>query len=88
MGGNHLIVGVHLSDRITDAGAVLAVFTEFGCDIKTRIGLHDADGRVCGPGGVIVLELVGGEEAAARMIARLNTIEGVEVQKMIFGHRG
>jgi hypothetical protein len=86
MSRNHLILGVHLTDRIKEAVDVQRVFTEFGCDIKTRIGLHDADGTVCGPGGVIVLEIVGSEESYDTMAARLAAIPGVEVQRMVFNH--
>ncbi len=86
MSERHLILGVHLTDRVSEAVEVQKAFTEFGCDIKTRVGLHDADGRVCGPGGVILLELVGGEEAADKLAARLVAISGVEVQRMVFDH--
>ncbi len=86
MSEQHLILGVHLTDRVTEAVEVQKAFTEFGCDIKTRVGLHDADGRVCGPGGVILLELVGGAESADRLAARLTAIQGVEVQRMAFDH--
>jgi hypothetical protein len=88
MSEKHLILGVHLSDRIKEAVEVQRLFTEFGCDIKTRVGLHDADGRVCGPGGVIILELVGGEESCDKLATRLADIDGVEVQKLIFDHAG
>jgi hypothetical protein len=86
MSADHLILGVHLSDRVTEAVEVQAVFTELGCNIKTRIGLHDADGNVCGRGGVILLELVGGEDSYEKMAARLAAIPGVEVQRMVFAH--
>jgi len=63
MSEHHLILGVHLSDRVKQAVDVQRVFTEFGYDIKTRVGRHDPEGRVCGSGGVILPELVGGEES-------------------------
>jgi hypothetical protein len=83
---SHRILGVHLSDRVSKAADVQRVFTEFGCDIKTRVGLHDADGNICGRGGVIVLELVGSAESYHNMAAQLEAIPGVEVQKMVFDH--
>jgi hypothetical protein len=88
MGETHLILGVHLTDRVREAVDVQRLFTEYGCDIKTRVGLHDADGQVCSPGGVILLELVGGEESCDKLAAQLQAIEGVEVQKMVFGQAG
>ena len=67
MSENHLVLSVHLSDRVKEAVDAARAFPELGRDIKTRVGLHDADGRVCGSGGVILLELVGGEESCNKL---------------------
>jgi len=80
----HMIVGVHVTDRVKKSGEVQKIFTEYGCSIKTRIGLHDASENVCAPNGVIVLEVVGEEKVCNEMVAKLGGIGGVEVQKMIF----
>jgi hypothetical protein len=88
MSESHQILGVHLMDRIAKAGEVQRVFTEFGCDIKTRVGMHDARGDVCGPGGIIILECVGSEESFGQLATQLSAIAGVEVQKMVFNHTG
>jgi hypothetical protein len=88
MSENHQILGVHLIDRIAKAGEVQRLFTEFGCDIKTRVGMHDARGDVCGPGGIIILECVGSAESFEQLAAQLKAIEGVEVQQMVFNHVG
>lgn len=47
MSDTHIILGIHVSDRLKNAVDVQKVFTEYGCNIKTRIGLHDADENVC-----------------------------------------
>ena len=65
---------------------VQKVFTEYGCNIKTRIGLHDVDERSCSPSGVVLIEFFGSEDEAAAMMARLNAVDGVGVQKMVFHH--
>jgi hypothetical protein len=80
----HLILGVHITDRLEEAPRVQAVFTEFGCNIKTRIGLHDTDGELCSGTGVVLLELVGGKPVADEMAARLAAIAGVHTQLMVF----
>ena len=82
----HVVVGVHITERVTHASEVQKVFTEFGCQIRTRLGLHEADKGVCSPNGLILLELVDDDEKVAEMIARLNTICGVDVQSMVFDH--
>jgi ACT domain-containing protein len=82
----HIILGIHVSDRLKNAAEVQKVFTEYGCNIKTRIGLHDTDENVCSPSGVVLIEFFGRDDEASAMMARLNEVEGVQVQKMVFGH--
>ena len=80
----HMIVGIHVSDRVKKSGEVQKLFTEYGCNIKTRIGLHDASDNVCAPNGMILLELVGDEGTCNEMAQKLNGLDGVEVQTMVF----
>ena len=82
----HLIVGVHITNRVKRAPEVQKVLTEFGCSIKTRLGLHEASATACSPNGLILLEMVGDDKASNRMARKLKAIEGVEVQKMVFAH--
>ena len=87
MNDDHIILGIHVSDRLKNAVDVQRVFTEYGCNIKTRIGLHDVDATVCSPSGVVLIEFFGTNDDAAAMMARLNEVEGVHVQQMVFGHQ-
>ena len=41
MSDEHIILGIHITDRLKNAVDVQKVFTEYGCNIKTRVGLHD-----------------------------------------------
>ena len=86
MSDSHKILAVHITDRMKDAAAVQKVFTEFGCNIRTRVGLHDVAGDVCAPGGVVILELVGPGTITGEIAGRLSAITGVEVQKVEFTH--
>jgi hypothetical protein len=86
MSDSHKILAVHITDRMKDAAAVQKVFTEFGCNIRTRVGLHDVTGDVCAPGGVVILELVGPTTIAGEIAGGLSAITGVEVQKVEFVH--
>ena len=86
MNDDHIILGIHITDRLDEASAVQAVFTEFGCNIKTRIGLHDVDETTCSPSGVVLLEFFGSLAEAEAMSAKLAQVEGVHVQTMVFGH--
>ena len=82
----HVILGVHLTDRVRQASEVQQVFTEFGGHIKTRLGLHDVGPGGSATTGLIVLELIGDTASFDAMAARLKALEGVEVQRMVFGH--
>jgi len=83
---DHIILGIHVGDRLKNAGDVQKVFTEYGCNIKTRIGLHDVDASVCSPSGVVIIEFFGDDDQAGAMMDKLNEVEGVQVKKMVFGH--
>ena len=82
----HVILGIHINDRIREVQFVQQAFTEYGCYIKTRIGLHQVDEHVCSPRGLILLEMYGDESKYSALAERLAKIEGVEVQKMVFAH--
>ena len=36
----HIILGVHITDRIGHVDPVQHLLTEYGCSIRTRLGLH------------------------------------------------
>lgn len=82
----HIVVGIHITERVKHAGEVQKVLTEFGCQIRTRLGLHEADAGVCSSNGLILLELVDNDAQVASLKERLDAIEGVEVQSMVFDH--
>ena len=86
MKADHIILGIHITDRVRFAGEVQKVLTEFGCNIKTRLGLHEVSENYCAGEGVVLLELVGGPEILQRMTAKLAVIEGVQVKEMVFAH--
>ena len=86
MKADHIILGIHITDRVRLAGEVQKVLTEFGCNIKTRLGLHEVAENYCAGEGVVLLERVGGPEILQRMTAKLAVIEGVQVKEMVFAH--
>ncbi len=86
MQNDHIILGIHITDRLQHAGEVQKVFTEYGCNIKTRLGLHETNENFCSPRGVVILELLGDAGVWQGMKAKLEAIEGIEVKEMIFSH--
>lgn len=82
----HLIFGVHVNNRVKEVPNIQKLLTEYGCNIKTRVGLHHVDEQVCSPRGLILLEMVGDEKLCQELAARLTALEGIEVQQMRFDH--
>ncbi len=83
---DHLVLGVHVTDRVHHAGEVQNALSEYGHIIKTRIGLHDVHGDRCTPGGLILLEIHGDERSVETLRQTLTRIAGVEIQEMLFRH--
>jgi hypothetical protein len=82
----HVILGVHVVDRAHHAPGVQSVLTEFGENIKTRIGLHDVHEGYCSPNGLMLIEFIGPDARRDSLIDQLSAIQGVEVKRMVFDH--
>ena len=82
----HIILGVHITDRIHHVDSVQHLLTEYGCSIRTRLGLHEANKGFCSPNGLLLLEMTDEDAKATELMDKLNAIEGVEAQKMTFDH--
>ncbi|MBT3278474.1 MAG: hypothetical protein HN909_05690 [Phycisphaerales bacterium] len=79
----HTILGIHITDRLEEAVPVQQALTEFGNTIKTRLGLHEpGDSK----NGLVLLEVVAEAEKIQQICDKLNAIDGVEVQTMVFHH--
>ena len=85
MSADHVILGVHVTDRQHNAGELQRVLTEFGGNIKTRLGLHEV-GSSSSPMGLVLLELVGEGPVLAKMKSQLAGVKGLEVKEMVFTH--
>lgn len=84
--GDHTIVGVHVHRRRQNAAGVQQVLTEFGDVIRTRLGLHELDGKEASPNGLILLELVGDMRRVRSCIAALRRCGGIQLKTMVFAH--
>jgi ACT domain-containing protein len=84
--GRHIVLGIHITDRVHHVPDVQNLFTEYGCSIKTRIGLHTVSEIYCSPNGLILLEMAGPERPIFELIEKLKAVEGVDVQQMVFEH--
>lgn len=79
-----VILGVVVRDRIKEAGHVQEILTEFGCSIKTRLGIHEVSEDHCSQSGIIILELFGDLAEQRKLEKKLKETAGVEIQRMAF----
>ncbi len=78
------VLGILVTDRIAEAGQVQQVLTKYGCNIKTRIGLHEVDDNQCSKNGLILIELCGQSSDWDLIEKDLAKIDGIKTQKMSF----
>jgi len=74
------ILVVLIGKRKESAVTVQKILTEWGCMIKTRLGIHDGVLDNCSDEGLIILELVGEEENKIEMTRKLNLLHGVKAE--------
>jgi hypothetical protein len=82
----HVVFGVHVTDRLKHVDRVQHLLSEYGCNIKTRLELHEVSEQFCSSNGLLLLEMVGDEKKCMELADKLNAVEGIEVQKMVFDH--
>lgn len=78
------ILGVLLSNRVVTSPAFQEVISKHGCNIKTRIGLHQVANDKCSTDGVILLEVIGDDNEINSLTSAIQAIQGAQVQKMSF----
>ena len=71
------IVLIRLDKRRDKALDVQKVLTEYGCNIKVRLGLHNSQDGVCGEDGLIVLDVKAEDTRIEELIQHLNQQETV-----------
>ena len=69
-----------MRNRRESALRVQKLLTDFGCMVKTRLGIHDGVSDKCSDTGLIILELAGKPKDKATLAAKLNKVPGVKVK--------
>jgi hypothetical protein len=78
----HTIFGLHISHRTENVPAVQAALTKYGCSIRTRLGIHDADSTSCSPSGLVLVDVFGPD--TEKFYMELAQLRGVDLQRMDF----
>ena len=75
------IMAILQENRVETAVKVQDVLTKYGCYIRMRLGLHDAEIDQCSNNGLILLQLCG-DVPVSEMEKELVAIESVKVKYM------
>ena len=80
-----IIMGIQLEHRQEAVREVQALLTEYGCYIRTRLGVHEASEDSCGEKGLIIIELVNTrKDITDEMEMKLKQLDFVTVKTMKF----
>ncbi|MDD5066499.1 MAG: hypothetical protein PHF84_05580 [bacterium] len=69
-----------LGKRMNSAVETQKVLTEFGCIIKTRLGLHNLSDNQCEESGLVILEVQGEPGQQKEFRKKLSRIRGVNLK--------
>ena len=78
------IMGILITDRLKDATELQKVMTEYGCLIKTRLGLHEVSNNTCSKKGLLVLEVIGQKSEWEKFEFAIKSVDGIELKYMDF----
>ncbi len=81
------VLGVMVHNPGEGSKKIQNILTMYGCNIRTRLGLHDSVGEYAADTGLMLLELTGDASECAKLENELFSLDGVEVQKMVFVRR-
>ena len=79
-----IVLGVQVTDRVKDIPDVQKILTEYGCNIRTRLGMHEVSKKSCSPVGLLILDTFGDEADILTMEKKLKKVKGLIVRKMVF----
>lgn len=74
------VVLIKIDHRSSEAAKVQSILTQYGCNIKVRLGLHEVSKEFCANDGLVVLELDGKQEEISAMLSELNKVDYVQAQ--------
>jgi hypothetical protein len=73
----HRLIMIKIEKRDPEAVDVQNILTEFGCCIKTRLGLHEVEKDNCSTTGLIILQLGENSCDVNKFLDKLNALPHV-----------
>jgi len=82
---SHVVLTVHVTDRLKKVPPVQKTLSQFGDVIRTRLGIHEVGKDYSSPEGILILDIV--NEAKAHQLQKtLNKLQGIETKLVVFKH--
>ncbi len=78
------ILGIKLEERLENSLKFQKILSEYGCQIKTRLGLHSSENNSCTNWGIIILEFTGNENSLNNFEKEISVIENIKIGKIVF----
>jgi hypothetical protein len=79
-----LIAGQIKQKRVKKVSDVQKILTDYDCNIRTRLRLHEVSESVCSTLGLLLLDTYGDEADILDMENKLKRVKGLAVKKMTF----
>lgn len=76
---NFNIMAIAVNHRTIKALELQEILTKYGCNIKMRLGLHEAE-SVCSEDGLVILQLTGNAEDIKSLEKSLNLVTGLKAK--------
>ena len=76
------IMAILQEHRVETATQVQEILTRNGCNIRVRLGLHDAGMGTCSPSGLILLQVCGDKANVEQLQKELQSVAFVKVKTM------
>ena len=76
---------VLLNDRKKTAITFQKILTDWGCMVKTRLGIHDGVLNKCSNSGLVILDIVGQKKKLNEMTRKMNLVKGIKAKLVTIG---
>jgi hypothetical protein len=76
------ILAILQENRVETATKVQEILTTNGCNIRFRLGLHDAGLETCSNSGMILLQICGSQADADKLLAEVKAVPHVKAKLM------
>lgn len=84
---NHTLVAIHIHNRVAQVPKIQQLLTEYGCNIKTRLGIHEVNDQFCSANGLILLEMVGDSGKISEFQNKMKGFQDIETKTIVFEHK-